>query len=141
MARLGGSLVLATGVAGISGLGALLGMLWGFGLKCDDSCGTPPPWRENPSAWQWDALGIVGIAGFVCALGLLAAVALRRRPIALAALVSWALLAGAFIRLFRESGLTSHAERGWAGLPAVVIAGLGAIALTPPREKPAPPAQ
>ena len=126
--------MLAIAIVAISGFGALVGAFWGFGLQCDDSCGTPPPWRDDPNAWQWDAMGVVAIGGFVCSLVFVATVAARRRTLASAVFVSWGALAIAFLRLFKDSGLTSHAERGWRGLTAVVIAGLVAIALTPTRK-------
>jgi hypothetical protein len=135
--RLGSSL-LAIGIATISGFAALVGLVWGFGLKCDDSCGEAPPWRDDPSAWQWNALGAVAIGGFVCSLLLVAAVVSRRRALASAALVSWGFLAVAFLTLFRGSGLTSHAERGWLGFVGVAIAGLTTIALMPPRNRLSP---
>jgi hypothetical protein len=42
-------------------------------------------------------------------------------------------LAWAFMTLFRDSGLTSSAERGWLAIVLLLLAGAGAIALTPPR--------
>jgi hypothetical protein len=78
MARRLGSLALAIGIVTVSVFGMLIGAFWGFGLQCDDSCGEPPPWRDDPNAWQWEALGILGIAGLACGLGFLLAVGLRR---------------------------------------------------------------
>lgn len=115
----------------------LLGVLWGFSLKCDDSCGTPPPWRDDPDAWQWNAIGVLAIAGLACALAFFAAVALRWKIAAFAALVAWAVVAGVFLNLFSDSGLTSHAERGWGALLVLVTAGLAAIGLVPRRRRPA----
>jgi hypothetical protein len=68
MARRTSSLVLAASIAAASGFGALIGMFWGFGLKCDDSCSSGPLWRDDPDAPQWHMFGSVGIAGFACAL-------------------------------------------------------------------------
>ena len=65
----------------------------------------------------------------LCA-GLLAAIALRRRSASLATLAAWVLLAAAFMTLFRESGLTSNAGRGWAAIAVLFGAGVIAIALT-----------
>jgi multidrug transporter EmrE-like cation transporter len=125
--------VLAAAVAAVSGLAALIGMAWGFGLKCDDSCGTPPPWRDDVNAWQWNALGAIGIGGFACAAIFVLAIAAGRRVAAAVALAAWAGLAAAFLTLFRDSGLTSHAERGWLGLAGLAILGVAAIAVRPPR--------
>jgi cell division protein FtsW (lipid II flippase) len=133
MAQRLGSITLAIGIAALSGFGALVGSTWGFGLKCDDSCSTPPPWREDPNAWQWDAFGWIGIGGFVCALVFVIVVVLRRKLVAWVALGSWAVLAIVFLKLFRDSGLTSHAGRGWIALAALFVVGVGAVALTPSR--------
>jgi hypothetical protein len=48
-------------------------------------------------------------------------------------LTAWAGLAWAFMTLFRDSGLTSNAERGWLTVVLLLLAGAAAIALTPPR--------
>jgi hypothetical protein len=128
VARRAGSIALATAIVIISCFGMFIGVGWGFGLKCDDSCGTPPPWRDDPNAWQWEAIGILGIAGLVCALVFFAAVALRWRLVAFAALIAWAVLAGSFLNFFDDSGLTSHSERVWGGLVLLVLAGLSAVA-------------
>jgi hypothetical protein len=130
-----GALLLTTVVATISGLAALVGAFWGFNLKCDDSCSVAPPWRNDPSAWQWNALGVVAVGGFVSSLVLVALVAARRRSLAGAALVSWGLFAVGFVTLFRASGMTSHAERGWLAIVGVAVAGFAAIALTPRRDR------
>ncbi|HEU0304005.1 MAG TPA: hypothetical protein VFR32_05435 [Gaiellaceae bacterium] len=129
------SLLLASVIAASSAYGALIGVFWGFGLKCDDSCSSAPLWRDDPNAWQWDALGTVALAGFACGLIFLLALTLRWRLFSLVVLAAWATLAAAFLTLFRDSGLTSNAERGWAGLAALLLAGLAAIALTPRPER------
>jgi hypothetical protein len=126
---------MAAGIVAASGFGALIGVFWGFGLKCDDSCSSAPLWRDDPDAWQWQAFGTVGIAGFASALVFLAAVALRWRWLALAALAVWAALAGAFMVLFRDSGLTSNAGRGWTAIAVLLLAGVAAVALGRPRAK------
>src|SRR4029453_9271806 len=63
MAQRAGTLLLAAGIAAASAFGALVGLFWGFGLTCDDSCSSGPLWRDDPNAWQWQAFGTVGIAG------------------------------------------------------------------------------
>jgi hypothetical protein len=98
-----------------SGFAALTGAFWGFGLRCDDTCGTPPPWRDDPNAWQWDALAEASLAALVAALLLVAAVAFRRPLIAGVALVSWTIASVVFLSFLDDSGLTSHVERGWVG--------------------------
>jgi len=133
--RLIGSLVLALAIAAVSGFAALVGTLWGFGLKCDDSCSSLPPWRNDPDAWQWNALGWIGLGAFACSLIFLVAVAAGRRTIASVALVSLGLLAAAFLVLFRDSGLTSHAGLGWAVIALAAVAGAVAIALRSPHKR------
>ena len=133
MARRAGAFLLATGIVAVSCFAALVGLLWGFGLKCDDSCSIGPHWREDPQAWQWDAFGFIGLAGLGCALVLLAAVVFRLRWLAVLVLTAWGGLAWAFMTLFRDSGLTSNAERGWLTIVLLLLAGAATIALTPPR--------
>jgi hypothetical protein len=133
MARRAGAFLLATGIVAASSFAALVGLVWGFGLKCDDSCSIGPHWREDPQAWQWNAFGIAGPVGLGCALVLLAAVVLRLRWLAVCALTASVGLAWAFMTLFRDSGLTSNVERGWLAISLLLLAGAAAIALTPPR--------
>jgi uncharacterized BrkB/YihY/UPF0761 family membrane protein len=121
------SLALAILVAAISAFGALLGMVYGFGLKCDESCDSPSQWRDNPDAWQWTALGSLGVCTFACALVLLVAVLLRRKRIAWSALVAWGVVGALFVYLF-EAGL-SASELGWVLLIGVGASGTEAIAL------------
>jgi len=129
-----GSLALAIGLAAVSGFGALAGTFWGFGLKCDDSCASPPArWRDDPDSWQWETLGWVSLAGLCCALVFLVLVAVRLRAAAVGALAAWAVLAGVYLDLFRDSGLVSHVERGWLALSALFVAGVIAVLLAPSR--------
>jgi hypothetical protein len=125
------SIVLALGLVALSAGVALVGALWGFELKCDDSCSTAPGWREDPNAWQWNALGWAGIGAFVCSLVVLGGIVSRRRILASLALVTWTVVGIGFLTLFRGAGLTSHPGRGWVGLAAVSATALLAIALTP----------
>jgi hypothetical protein len=135
MAQRLGSLGLAFGLAGVSAFGALAGAFWGFSMKCGDSCSSAPEWRDNPEAWQWEALGWVAIGGFACALVFLALVAVRLRAAALAALVLWGVLGVAYTDLFRDSGLVSHDEQGWLAISGLFVSGLIAIVLTPSRKQ------
>jgi hypothetical protein len=125
--------LLATGIVAASCFAALIGLLWGFGLKCDDSCSIGSHWSESPESWQWDALGLLGLAGLGCALLLLAAIAFRLRWFAVLVLTAWAGLAWAFMTLFRDSGLTSNVERGWLAILLLLCAGAVAIMLMPSR--------
>jgi hypothetical protein len=135
MPRRFASFALSAAVATVSGFAALIGLFWGFGLKCDDSCGDPPPWRDDVNAWQWDALGAIGMGALVCSLVFVVTLAAGRRMLASLALAAWGLAALVFLMLFRDSGLTSHAGRGWLGLAVVAGAGVAAIASRPPRAR------
>ena len=65
MARRILALVFAFAIGLVSAGAGFVGIVWGFGLKCDDSCGEPPPWRDDQDAWQWSALGWTGVAAAV----------------------------------------------------------------------------
>jgi hypothetical protein len=129
------SLALSIVVLAVSGWGALAGSFFGFAMKCGDSCGTPPPWHEDPSAWQWEAFGWVAVGGLFAAFVFVIAVALRRTLGASLALGSWAVLAIVFLKLLADSGLTSHPVRGWLALGALVLVGVAAIGLARPRDE------
>ena len=130
VARRLAAVLLATAILAPSAFAGLVGSLFGFTLKCDDTCAAPPPWRDDPNAWQWEALGTVSIAGFASALIFVIAVAAQWRLLSLTVLAGWAALGVAFVTLFRDSGLMSDAGRGWAGLSVLVVAGLAAIGLS-----------
>ena len=108
-------------------------MVWGFGLRCDDTCGDPPPWRDDEDAWQWSALGWTGIAAAVLAIAFLIALELRRRVPATVAAVGWVPAAAWYLVLLDESGLTSNAWRGWVGIAVIATAMALALAWTPTR--------
>ena len=100
-----GTAFLTLGLVALSGWGALVGITFGFGLKCDDRCSTLGSWRDDPQAWQWQAFGFAGIGLFLSALVLLGAVVLGRTRAAVAAFVAWALIGLAFAALLDGSGL------------------------------------
>ena len=98
-------LVLALGLAVLSGWAALAGALWGFGLQCDDACRTPARnWHDDPDAWQWSALGWAGIALFGLSVAGLVLVAMRRRA-AVSVYAVWAVTGVAFLALLLDSDL------------------------------------
>jgi hypothetical protein len=130
------ALVLALAIAVISAGAGFAGMVWGFGLRCDDTCGEAPPWRDDEDAWQWSALGWTGIAAAGLAIAFLIALGLRLRPVAAIAAAGWLAVFAWYLVLLDESGLTSNAHRGWFGLTLAVAAMAVAIAWTPKRERP-----
>ena len=98
-------LLLAIGLAVLSGWAALVGMLWGFGLQCDESCSTPAQsWSDDPGAWQWAAFGWAGIALLALAVAGLVLVARRRRAVA-PVYAAWAVAGTAFLALLFGSDL------------------------------------
>jgi hypothetical protein len=135
MARRVIGLLVAVALAGVSGFAMLVGTLWGFTLKCDDSCSVLPPWRNDPEAWQWEALGWASIAVFVGAALFVGALAMRWRLISVGFLAASASFAAWFLTLLRDSGLMDGANAGpaWVGLAVCVLAGLAAVAVTPRR--------
>jgi hypothetical protein len=135
MARRLIGLLIAVAIAGVSGFAMLIGTLWGFTLKCDDSCSVLPPWRNDPGAWQWGALGWASIAVFVCAVLFVGALAMRWRLMSVGLLAASAPFAAWFLTLLRDSGLMGRANAApaWVGLAVCLLAGLAAVAVTPPR--------
>ena len=123
------ALALALGVAAAGGFGALVGVTFGFGLKCGDSCSVGPRWRDDPDSWQWETFGMLGIAGFVSGVLFLAAVALGWRWVSVALLACCGVLASVFISYFLDSGLSSNAGRAWTAVAALLLAGIAAIVL------------
>ena len=101
------ALLLTLVIVAISGWAALAGAVWGFGLKCDDSCSdTGGAWRNSPDSWQWSALGLSGIGVFICALLLFAALLTREPPVlAWLAVGGWVALGVAHLVLLDGSGL------------------------------------
>ena len=89
MARRAVAVLLALVAVAASAFGALLAVLYGFGLQCDESCDSGGSWRDDPGAWEWQLYGWVGIACLAAALVLLAAVAAGLSRLATTALVVW----------------------------------------------------
>ena len=90
----------------IAALGLVTAAIWVFvgGFSCDESCtlltgeGRRPgiPWQDAADAWQWTAIGWLGFATLVSALGCAIALhvpAARRRRVP-AALGSLAVVCG-----------------------------------------------
>ena len=124
------ALLLALGVAVASGFGALVGVLWGFGLKCDDACSpSSPRWRDHLDAWQWDAIGWLALAGLGCSLVFAVAVLLGRTRLSALAIGLWGAIGGAYLSLFAGSGLSSHDLRVWFVFAGLVAAGATSVAL------------
>ena len=74
--RAGAALLAILNLAGAA-IVAFLELIAGA-LSCDDNCSPAPGWRNDPSAWQWQAIVVVGLVIFVSALVLTVAVLMRR---------------------------------------------------------------
>ena len=92
-----------TGV-GVALAGAVHGLLWLFisAWQCDESCAYPDAhghypadatWHQIPGAWEWSALGAMGVIGFLLAVGFAIAFAARRPGLARALAVATAVVA------------------------------------------------
>ena len=92
------ALGLAVALAALAGAGfvAMMSLLWAS-LRCDDHCSTIGGWRYSTDAWQWDALGWLGPAGFVFALAVVVCSAFRRYATAAVALAAAAVCDAAAI--------------------------------------------
>jgi hypothetical protein len=92
----------ALAVTLFSGWVALVGIIWGFGLKCDDGCsGDPQSWDENADAWQWNAFGAATLVLFAIAVGVLVLAARRRERDAAVAFAVWLVAATALFVLLQ----------------------------------------
>jgi hypothetical protein len=134
LARFGIALVLALAAWLWSWWPLLAGLLWGFALKCDDACGGDG-WRESADAWQWQAIAALGAAAFLTATALVLLVVLRRRRAALGALVAEILVTQTLMTLLAPDWWR-HVDRNALAILATLAAaaaGVGAVALTPPR--------
>jgi hypothetical protein len=101
--RLGTIGRVVTGVA-VSLAAGLHGFFWLFvsAWQCDESCDYPDAhghypadatWHQIPGAWEWSALGAMGVIGFLLAVGFAIAFVARRRTTASALAVAAAVVA------------------------------------------------
>jgi hypothetical protein len=75
------ALILALAAWVCSGVALLLGLVWGLGLKCDESCDDGGGWKNNPDAWQWYGVAGLGVLSFVAGSAFVVFV-WRRKPLA-----------------------------------------------------------
>jgi hypothetical protein len=100
------ALLLTLVIVAISGCAAFVGTLYGFGLKCDESCSKiGGSWSVERDAWQWDALGWCSVGVFGCALLFFAALIARRRVLAQVTAGGWVALGIAFLVLWNGAGI------------------------------------
>ena len=108
--------------------------------KCDESCNQDPSrgWRDDPHAWQWNALVWITIVGAVFAISLPISVGLGSRRAGWIAAVGYTLAGGAFLVLVfapytsSASGLSGSDYRFIFALCAIPTIALASAWLTPP---------
>ena len=115
-----------------------LSMFFVAGLSCDDHCSAFGGWINDRHAWQWNALGALGAAGVVLAVG---AIFLRRRSVPLAFIAFLVDLAVflASVALLLDGRIVEHVHATHAALVlAVAVAGVLAVIAPGPRATEAP---
>jgi hypothetical protein len=121
------SLVLGAGYWSASAFWAAVSLLIA-GMECDESCFESSDWRHREGAWQWDAIGALGLAGLGAATAVALFVVARRRGPAAAGLGIHALAFAGWAILLMESWTWRNDV-----LPVVALAaaaGLAAVALS-----------
>ena len=95
------------------------------GLRCDDACGAPPyeNWRDNPDAWQYGAIGWLGLIGVGLAVFAVIASVVRDR-VGIAVFCVHVCLFIANVALLMTG--SSAAERT---LPAQIVAAILVVAV------------
>jgi hypothetical protein len=129
------ALLLALTAWACSAWALLVGVVWGLGLKCDDSCSAREGWRGDPDAWQWNGLAALGLLAFAAGAAFFVFV-WRRRPWSAAV----AMIVGFGSVLVMVNPLTSewidHLDRRSPGelllMTASVFAPVFAVLLTVP---------
>jgi hypothetical protein len=118
----------------------LIGIVFGLGLKCDDSCSTQPGWENDPDAWQWYGLAALGALAFLAGGVFAVLVWLGRQWAAACAL---GVAAVCTLLLFGElltSEWIEHLDRRSPGelLFLLVLVFAGPLALILMRRRPSP---
>jgi len=105
-------------------------MFYVAGLSCDDHCSAFGGWINDRSAWQWHALGALGAAGAVLAVG---AILLRRRSVLLASIAFLLDLAvfSASVALLLDGRIVEHVHATYVVL-VLAVAVAGALAIIAP---------
>jgi hypothetical protein len=98
-------------------------------LRCDDNCGAQD-WRHDGNAWQWDAIGSLGVVAFVAATISMTFVIARRRRGASWALAAYA-LAGLSALAIGSSGWTETLGAALAAGGPGLILGVASVKLMP----------
>jgi hypothetical protein len=78
----------------VTGLGLVQGLFWLLvaGFRCDESCDdAPTSWHGNADAWQWSALGWLGVGCFALCVAFAVSLSARRPHVSAALLAASAL--------------------------------------------------
>jgi hypothetical protein len=130
------SLLLAAVAWFCSGWALLIGVVWGLGLKCDDSCSSSEGWRGDPDAWQWYGVAGLGALAFVSGAALCFFV-WRRRPLFATGAMIVGFASAAYLTGVFTTDWIDHLDRRSPGelllMTASVFAPVLAVLLTPPR--------
>jgi hypothetical protein len=110
----------------------LIGVFWGGGLRCDESCGGEG-WSQSKDAWEWDVVVALGVAAFLCGALLVAAVGFGRRGAAAFALVGGLASTVVLATMLSPQWLQHAGRNGGTTFLAVVVVGaaITAVSLTP----------
>jgi hypothetical protein len=132
------SLLLAALAWFCSGWALLVGVVWGLGLKCDDSCSSSEGWRGDPDAWQWYGVAGLGVLTFICGAALFVFV-WRRRPLLATGAVIVGFASAAFLTGVFSTPWIDHLDRRSPAelllMTASAFAPVLAVLLTPPRTR------
>lgn len=93
-----------------SGWALLIGVVWGLGLKCDDSCSSSDGWRGDPDAWQWYGVAGLGALSFACGAAFFVFV-WRRRPLFATAVMVVGFASAAFLTGVFSTEWIDHLDR------------------------------
>jgi hypothetical protein len=81
------SILLALAAWLCSAFPLLVGIVWGLGLRCDETCDQGSGWEHDPDAWQWKGLFVLGVVAFLAGAALVLFVWRRQRLYAAGAVV------------------------------------------------------
>ena len=133
------SLLLAALAWFCSGWALLVGIVWGLGLKCDDSCSSRDGWQGDPDAWQWYGVAGLGVLAFVSGAALFVFVWRRRPLLAAGAMIVGFASAALLTGVFNSTEWIDHLDRRSPAelflMTAAVFAPVLAILLAPPRTR------
>jgi hypothetical protein len=110
-------------------LGAFVVVFFGLladGLRCDDNCSIAPGWRNDPNAWQWQAVLVLALVVLGSALVLSVSALMRHgRGLGVVA-VSVQLAAVVFLAILSLTASETQGGSGYLALLFVFFSATGA---------------